>query len=184
VTVSIDPTEGPDVAESRRRGYVGLMGKGNWSFLTGSPGPIKQLARSVGFNYKYESSSKEYHHAPVAILLTPTGRVGRYHHRLDFDPETLKLGLVETGEGTLGSTSDYFPLICYRYDPERAAYVPRLAEGLMAGAGALFVVGFGTWLSRQWFRHRSNSAAGSGSRDVVRREDAQDRSSAKAPAAV
>ncbi|MFH5802533.1 SCO family protein [Alienimonas sp. DA493] len=187
VTVSIDPSEGPEVAESRRRGYVRLMGKGNWSFLTGTPASIARLARAVGFRYKYEPSTKEYHHAPVAILLTPTGRVGRYHHRLDFDPETLKLGLIETGEGTLGTTSEYFPLICYRYDPERAAYVPRVAEMLMAGAGFLFVVGFGGWLSWQWRRSRAASSdreGGSGENSRVRREDARSGGPVNAPAAV
>ncbi|NNJ24821.1 SCO family protein [Alienimonas chondri] len=190
VTVSIDPTEGPEVAEERRRGYVRLMGKGNWSFLTGNPGSIKRLARAVGFKYVYEPSKQEYHHSPVTILLTPTGRVGRYHHRLDFEPDTLKLGLVETGEGTLGTTSDYFPLICYRYDPEHGTYVTRKAEMLMAGAGFLFVVGFGSWLSRQWQRSRRSSDPSSAglsagrSGAAVRREDARNKGAAGAPATV
>ncbi len=113
---------------------------------------------------------------------------------------------METGEGTLGTTSDYFPLICYRYDPERAAYVPRVAEMLMAGVGFAFVVGFGGWLSWQWRRSRTRSGPGgrNGLRSVrsdrvdlpppgaglmdpasrVRREDARSGDPAAAPAAV
>ena len=179
VTVSIDPSEGPEIAESRRRGYVGLMGKGNWSFLTGNPGAIARLTRAVGFKYKYVPETGDFHHAPVAILLTPSGQAGRYLHRLSFEPGTLRFALIETGQGTLGTTTDEFRHLCYTWDPERAAYVPRKAALLMAGAGFLFVVGFGGWLSWHW----SNSRA-TGDDGPVRRQDARSGRSAGAPQAV
>ena len=178
VTVSIDPTEGPEVAEERRRGYVDLMGRGNWSFLTGSPPAIAQLARSVGFRYRYVPETDEYHHAPAAIFLTPAGLVGRYWHRLTFEPDTLRLNLVETGQGRMGTTTDQFRMLCYTWDEERAGYYPRKAALLMAGAGFAFVVGFGGWLAWQWFRSRARAEP------AVRRQDARPGGSAAAPAAV
>ena len=184
VTVSIDPSEGPDVSASRRRGYVGEMGKGNWSFLTGLPESIARLARAVGFNYNYDAATREFHHSPVAVLLTPTGRVGRYLHGITFEPDTVRLSLVETGEGTLGTTSDYFPLICYRYDPERGTYVTRKAELLMAGTGFAFVLLFGGWLSYQWRHARGTPAGSDPSSGSVRREDARNGEPAAAPATV
>ena len=187
VTVSIDPTDDAGVAASRRRGYVGLMGKGSWSFLTGTPGAIAKLTRAVGFRYAYDPDLKEYHHSPVAVLLTPTGRIGRYLHGLGFEEDTLRLSLVETGEGKLGSTSDYFPLICYRYDPEKGHYVARRAELLMAGAGLLFVGLFGGTLLHHW-RRAGRAAAARASAEAaaagVRRQDAPDRGPAERPAAV
>ncbi|QDT16848.1 SCO family protein [Alienimonas californiensis] len=187
VTVSIDPSEGPEVSESRRRGYVKLMGKGNWSFLTGTPASIAKLTRTVGFKYKYVPETQDYHHAPVAILLTPSGQVGRYLHRLSFEPETLRFGMVETGQGTLGTTTDEFRHLCYTWDPERAAYVPRKAALMMAGAGFLFVVGFGGWLSWQWRHSRAESGDNADSSQKspgVRREDARNGGPVNAPAAV
>ena len=186
VTVSIDPREGPETSASRRRGYVGVMGKGTWSFLTGNPPAINTLARAVGFRYKYDRERDEYHHSPVAILLTPTGSISRYLHGIGgpaFAPDTVRLSLLEAGEGTIGSTADYFPLICYRYDPEKGHYVTRTAEMLMAGAGLGFVVLFGGTLAYYFRRGESvreaylaRAAGGSGDADgsdrSVRREDA------------
>ena len=159
VTVSIDPREGPTVSASRRRGYLKLTGKGNWSFLTGPPPSINRLARAVGFRYKHDRVRDEYHHPPVAILLTPDGVVSRYLHGLSFDADTLRLSLVEASEGEIGTTADYFPMICYRYDPATGKYVPNVARMTMTAAGAVFTVLFGGTLAFFWRRHGRAPAA-------------------------
>ena len=152
VTVSIDPREGPTVSASRRRGYLGEVGRGNWSFLTGSPGSIAAVAAAVGFNYEFDPVRNEYHHAPAAIVLTPDGTISRYLHGLAVDPETLRLSLVEAADGGIGTTADYFPLICYRYDPATGEYVPRTARLAMTATGAVFAVLFGGSLAYFWRR--------------------------------
>ena len=161
VTVSIDPKEGPEVSASRRRGYLDVIGRGNWSFLTGSPGAIRKLARSVGFRYKHDPVRDEYHHPPVAILLTPDGTVSRYLHGLSFDRDTLRLSLIEASEGEIGTTADYFPMICYRYDPATGKYVPNVARMTMTAAGAVFTVLFGGTLAFFWRRSLRDEAVSS-----------------------
>ena len=161
VTVSIDPREGPTVSSSRRRGYLEVVGKGNWSFLTGSPKSIRTVARAVGFRYKHDPVRDEYHHPPVAILLTPDGTVSRYLHGLSFEEDTLRLSLIEASEGEIGTTADYFPMICYRYDPATGKYVPNVARLTMTAAGAVFTVLFGGVMAFLWWRggRRSEPAA-------------------------
>ena len=159
VTVSIDPREGPRVSRGRRRGYLDVVGRGDWSFLTGAPGAIRSLAAAVGFRYRFDPVRDEYHHPPVAILLTPEGVVSRYLHGLSFEADTLRLSLVEASEGEIGTTADYFPLVCYRYDPATGKYVPNTARLVMTVAGAGFVVLFGGALAFFWRRSLREDAA-------------------------
>lgn len=158
VTVSIDPKEGPTVSAGRRRGYLDVVGRGNWSFLTGSPASINKLARAVGFRYKHDPVRDEYHHPPVAILLTPDGVVSRYLHGLSFEEDTLRLSLIEASEGEIGTTADYFPMICYRYDPATGKYVPNVARMTMTATGAVFTVVFGGALAFFWRRSLRDDA--------------------------
>src|SRR5271155_1230815 len=66
VTVSIDPTDRPVVAEAKQAMYAGMYRRPGaqygWHFLTGDEPQIKQLADSVGFRYAYDSDSKQYAH--------------------------------------------------------------------------------------------------------------------------
>ena len=78
VTVSIDPTERPVLAEAKQAMYAGMYGRPGaaegWHFLTGDEPQIKQLAHAVGFRYAYDSDSKQFAHASVIMMLTPGGR--------------------------------------------------------------------------------------------------------------
>src|ERR1700728_2129437 len=62
VTVSIDPTERPVLAEAKKALYTGLYGRPNpaqgWHFLTGDEPQIKRLADAVGFHYVQARASK------------------------------------------------------------------------------------------------------------------------------
>ena len=58
VTVSIDPTERPVLAEAKQALYTGLYGRPDaaqgWHFLTGDEQQIRQLANALGFRYAYD----------------------------------------------------------------------------------------------------------------------------------
>ncbi len=75
MTVSIDPTERPVLAEAKQAMYTGMYGRPGaaegWHFLTGDEPQIKQLAQAVGFRYAYDSESKQFAHASVIMMLTP-----------------------------------------------------------------------------------------------------------------
>ena len=140
VTVSIDPTERPVLAEAKQALYTGLYGRpgaaAGWHFLTGDEQQISQLANAVGFRYAYDPDSKQYAHASVIMLLTPEGKISRYFYGIQFPSRDLRLGLVEASAGKIGSPVDQVLLFCYHYDPSTGKYGLLISRLIQAAAGA------------------------------------------------
>ena len=88
VTVSIDPTDRPVIAEAKQAMYAGMYRRPGaqygWHFLTGDEPQIKQLADAVGFRYAYDPDSKQYAHASAIMLLTPEGKISRYFYGVSY----------------------------------------------------------------------------------------------------
>jgi protein SCO1/2 len=126
VTVSIDPTERPVLAEAKQAMYVGMYGRpgaaDGWHFLTGDEKEIKQLAQAVGFRYAYDSESKQFAHASAIMMLTPEGRMARYFYGIQYPERDVRLGLVESSQGRISSPIDQVLLFCYHYDPHTGKY--------------------------------------------------------------
>ena len=140
VTVSIDPTDRPVIAEAKQAMYAGMYRRPGaqygWHFLTGEEPEIKQLADAVGFRYAYDSDSKQYAHASAIMLLTPDGKISRYFYGVDFPPKDLRMGLVEASQGKIGNAVDAVLLYCYHYDPETGKYGAMVANILRLAAAA------------------------------------------------
>ena len=149
LTVSIDPTDRPVLAEAKQAVYLGMYGRPGaaqgWHFLTGNEPQIKQLAATVGFRYAYDPDSKQYAHASAIMVLTPTGRISRYFYGISYPERDLRLGLVDASEGKIGSPVDQILLFCYHYDPHIGKYglmvsrVLQLAGGLTVLCGGIFL---------------------------------------------
>jgi len=124
VTVSIDPTEMPDLAAKKKAEYLRRYAKGTdgWHFLTGAEPQIKELAHSVGFRYAYDPKTKQYAHASAIMVVTPTGKLSRYFYGIEYAPRDLRLGLIEASENKIGSPVDQILLYCYHYDPNTGKY--------------------------------------------------------------
>lgn len=126
VTVSIDPGETPELAAAKKREYVTGYGRAGgataWHFLTGRPAEIAALAEAVGFRYEYDPPTDQFIHASGIMVTTPDGRLSRYFYGIDYAPRDLRLGLVESAEGRIGSPVDKLLLLCYRYDPMTGRY--------------------------------------------------------------
>ncbi len=146
VTVSIDPTERPVLAEAKQALYTGLYGRPNaaegWHFLTGDEPQIRQLANAVGFRYAYDPGSKQFAHASAIMVLTREGKISRYFYGIQFPSRDLRLGLVEASEGKIGSPVDQVLLFCYHYDPSTGKY-GLLISRLIQAAGAITVLAIG-----------------------------------------
>ena len=160
VTVSIDPREMPPLARAKKVSYVEQLGRpsaeAGWHFLTGSPASIEALTKAVGFSYEYDKETDQYGHAAVVMLATPEGRVARYLYGVAFEPDTLKLGLLEASKGKIGSTWERFILYCYHYDANRGRYAPA-ALSIMRVGGALTVLILGIMVGGFWLRERRAS---------------------------
>jgi protein SCO1/2 len=145
VTVSIDPTDRPVVAEAKQAMYAGMYRRPGaqygWHFLTGDEPQIKQLADSVGFRYAYDPDSKQYAHASAIMLLTPSGKISRYFYGVSYPERDLRLGLVEASQGKIGSPVDAVLLFCYHYDPHTGKYGLLISRVLQLGGILTVLVG-------------------------------------------
>ena len=126
VFVSIDPTETPEEAETKRQVSVmnydrGISGNG-WNFLVGDDVDIHRLAEAIGFRYTYDAKLEQYVHPSGIVVLTPQGQLSRYFYGIEYPSQDLRLGLVEAADNQIGSAVDQLLLLCYHYDPATGEY--------------------------------------------------------------
>jgi protein SCO1/2 len=144
ITVSIDPTEGPDLAAQKKAAYLTEYGRPGvevgWHFLTGGQADIDRLAAAAGFKYYYDEQIQEYAHPTGAIVLTSQGRISRYLLGIDYQPLELRMALVEASARKIGKAVDGFYLLCYNYDPEHGGYTLAI-QNFIRLAAVLFSAG-------------------------------------------
>lgn len=143
VTVSLDATEPLELTQRTADRYLTQYGRPDarpgWHFLTGPEQNIKAYADAIGFSYRYDEKRKEFAHPAAIVLASPNGTIVRYLYGIDFDPKTLRLGLVEASEGKIGTTLDRLVLYCFHYDSSEGRYAP-VAKRIMEIGGAATVV--------------------------------------------
>jgi protein SCO1 len=151
ITVSIDPSEKPVLAEAKQIMYTGLYGRRGavhgWHFLTGDEEQIQKLAASVGFRFVYDKESSQFAHASGIMVMTPEGRLSRYFYGLAYPPRDVRLALVEAGEGKIGSMVDAIMLFCFHYDPVTGKYAVAILNVVRAaGALSAFAIALGIFI--------------------------------------
>lgn len=155
VTVSIDPKETPELAAKKKSAYVAALGAPGadrgWHFLTGDQAAITALSESVGFRYFYDEETGEYAHAGGVVILTPSGRVSRYFIDVVFPKLDLRLALVESSEGRIGTLIDAITLLCYQHDPATGKYGLAITNVVRALSGLtlLLLIGFIVFMLRR-----------------------------------
>ena len=173
VTVTIDAREGPALARAKKEHYVAEYGDqdaaAGWHFLS-LPGldraaddaAIARLADSVGFRYAYYPEVDEFAHASGFVVLTPAGRVSKYFYGVEFTPRDLRLALVESSEGRIGTFADQVLLLCFHYDPTRGEYgfAIMTAIRLLGITTVAAIVGFVAVMLRRERRARALAAGG------------------------
>ena len=125
VVVSIDPSEGPDLAAAKKRSYIKRYGRpetsGGWHFLTGTQPNIDALTKAVGFGYVKipgpDGRLTQFAHASAIQIVTPDGRLAQYYMGVEYSPKDLRLGLIEASTNHIGSPVDNILTYCYHYDP-------------------------------------------------------------------
>ena len=157
VSVSVDPLETPMRAMQTKQNYVRSYGRpqtaSGWHFLCGDKSSIDELADSVGFRFKYVPERDEYAHAAVTIVITPGGVVSRYLYGVVYEPQTLRLALVEAAEGKIGTTLDRVLLFCFHYDAASGRYAPVARNLLKVGCVATLIV-MAAGLIPVWLKRR------------------------------
>lgn len=162
LSLSFDPLEKPSLARAKKRAYLDEYGRpgaaAGWHFLTGRKDQVRALTDAVGFTYRWNERTQQWAHSAALILCSPSGKVSRYIGGILFEPETLRLSLVEASEGKVGSFADFLYLTCFRYESTHGRYV-WAAVGAMRAGGTLTVAALAVALAVLWRRDASRRRA-------------------------
>ena len=155
VVVSIDPSEGPLLAEKSKarlmRRYRRPETAGGWHFLsTGQQSSIDALAKAVGFGYVRvpgpDGKMNQFAHASSIEILTPEGRLAQYYMGVEYSPKDINLGLVEASHHKIGSPVDAILTYCYHYDPLLQKHSLVIARVVQLGC-LITVFGLGSYMT-------------------------------------
>lgn len=167
VTVSFDPTEGPALAAQKKASYLTRYkrptAEAGWHFLTGDKAAIDALTASVGFRYTWDEETKQFAHPAGIVVLTPEGRISRYLYGIEYAPKDLKLALMESSSGKIGSAVDQAILYCYQYDPMTGRYSASILRIMRAGA-VLTILALAGFIAVSLRRERAAAPAAAGGR--------------------
>jgi protein SCO1/2 len=146
VLVSFDPRETPAQAAAKKAQYLARYDRkdaeAGWHFLTGDEASIKRLTSAAGFRYVWDEQTKQFAHPTGIIVVTPDGRPARYLFGLEYGPRDVRLALVESADGKIGSVADELLLFCYHYDPMTGRYGLYIMRALrVAGVATVLAIG-------------------------------------------
>jgi len=125
LTISFEPTEGSQLASGKKENYLGSMERKldpmAWRFLTGDSANINKLLKSTGFYI--QRLENEIAHGTAVIAISPTGKITRYLHGIEFLPFDLKMALIEAEQEKPGISIKKIAKLCFSYDPEGRTYI-------------------------------------------------------------
>ncbi len=126
VLVSFDPRDTPQAAREKKAAHLQYWSTESaapaWHFLTGTEPQIHRVTQAAGFSYQWDERNQQFAHVSGVLVLTPDGRLSRYFYGIEYSPKELRLALVESGKGAIGSKIDELLLYCFHYDPESGRY--------------------------------------------------------------
>jgi protein SCO1/2 len=144
VLVSFDPRDTPATAAEKKRAHLEYWSSerdaGSWHLLSGDEASIRRATSAAGFSYQWDARTGQFAHVSGILVATPEGRLSRYFYGVEYSPKDLRLALVESGEGRIGSAIDELLLYCFHYDPESGRY-GLVVMNLVRLGGVLTVLG-------------------------------------------
>lgn len=145
VTVSIDPDEEAAAANVkraellRRAGHPGETDR--WTLLLGGERPIRELADSLGFHYRWDPTTEQFAHPAVVFAIAPDGTIARYLQGIDFTPAAVAAALRQAATGEVADDSLAGTILsCFHFDPAARAHRKQIDLYLKIGGGILTAV--------------------------------------------
>jgi protein SCO1 len=157
VAFSFDAHENSELALKKKTNYMKLYGRPGtekgFHFLTADQATIDKLMASVGFQFRWNETAKEWSHASAAIMIAPDGKISRYLHGIEFNPQDMKFALNETANGKVGNVVDAMILYCFKFDVHQSKYGLHVFR-LVQIAGLLTILLLAIWLLPVLFKAR------------------------------
>ncbi|MFK7789165.1 MAG: SCO family protein [Phycisphaeraceae bacterium] len=146
LNVSIDPEESHEVSAKMQDMTLTELKDADvevstdgWRFLTGDQDAIAALTDAVGYRYMYIKTQNEYGHPGVLVLADGEGVVKRYLSGTAYSGRTLRLSIVETSQGKVGSFFDQAFVTCFVWDSEANNYTATASFIMMIGGGVIIL---------------------------------------------
>lgn len=138
IVIGLDPKDGADAARTMRHEQLGsnkpLVAAS--SFLRGDAAQLTSLTGLLGYHYRYDKTSDQFIHPVAAYILDKQGKVSRVLSGIALNGEDMRLGLVEAGQGKVGTLTDQIHLLCSSFDPTRGTYDVAISRVLAAASFA------------------------------------------------
>lgn len=126
VTISIHTGETAELAAQKKATYIEELGKpeaaAGWHFLVSPDDQVRKLSEQVGFGYRKDPKTQEFAHSAALFILTPEGKISRYLYGVEYNSNQMRLALLESAGGKIGTVIDRILMFCYRYDPITRKY--------------------------------------------------------------
>jgi len=150
VLVSFDPRDTPADAAEKKRTHLQYWSAestaAGWHFLTADEPTIRRVTAAAGFTYRWDETQQQFAHVSGLLVTTADGRLSRYFYGIEYSPKELRLALVESGEGRVGSVIDELLLYCFHYDPEAGRYGAVVMNLIRLGGVVMLAVMAGFFL--------------------------------------
>ena len=148
IVISIDPSEGTDLAAAKKRTYLKRYGKpetaNGWHFMTGTQPNIDALTNAVGFRYvkipSPDGKLTQFAHASAIEIVTSHGKLAQYYMGVEYSPKDLLLGLNEASSNRIGSPVDNIITYCFHYDPKTNKHSLIVARVVQLGGAVTLVM--------------------------------------------
>ena len=136
ITVSIDASDTPKIAQAAKKNYIKAIGpfdraqdktfpEDGWKFLTGPKESIHDLTEAVGFSYRTDIHG--FTHPVVLVFLSPGGKISGYYYvtkfqygqayPISFSSFDLNVALTEATQGRAVTGLKKAVLYCFSHEP-------------------------------------------------------------------
>jgi protein SCO1/2 len=148
VVLGLDPKDDAAAAKDMKRTRLGddpdLAAA--TTFLTADQASIKNVTDALGYRYVYDAEHDQIAHPAAVFVLTADGHVARVLSALALDGGSLRLALVEAGQGRIGTLRDQVHLLCYGFDPAKGTYNLAVSRLLFA-SGLATTIALGAFIA-------------------------------------
>ncbi|WP_271615450.1 SCO family protein [Bradyrhizobium sp. CCBAU 51627] len=141
IVFGLDPRDGPAQAQAMKSEQVSPRGglPEHSYFLRAETADVSRLLDAFGVRTIYDREHDQFAHPAAAFVVTSQGRISRALSALSVDAPSLRLALVEAGQGRVGRWTDQVHLLCYGFDPASGVYTLAVRRLLLA-AGSISVI--------------------------------------------
>lgn len=153
VVISIDPSEGPELAAKKKAFYLKRYGRpetaSGWHFLVGKKPAIDAVTEATGYGYVRvpgpDGTLSQFAHASSIEVVTTNGKLAQYYLGVEYSPKDLLLGLIEASDNKIGSRVANILTYCYHYDPQTNKHSLIVARVVQVG-GMMTMAGLGGFM--------------------------------------